>query len=58
MKAISHVEIQDQMEATRYPKILPLDFEIKANCHPEPAGTFTSPREKKIRWKLSFTKIR
>jgi hypothetical protein len=37
------------MEATRYLKILPLDFEIKANCYLEPAGIFTSPRKKKIR---------
>jgi hypothetical protein len=58
MKAIGHVEIQDQIEATRYLRILPLDFKIKANRHPKPAGIFTSPRKKKIRWKLSFTKIR
>ena len=49
IKAIGHVEIQDQIEATRYPKILPLDFKIKANCHPKPAGISTSPREEKIR---------
>jgi hypothetical protein len=48
MKAIGHVEIQDQMEATRYPKILPLDFKIKANRHPKPAGIFTSPRKKNL----------
>ena len=55
MKAIGHTEIQDRMEA-RHSKISPLDYEMKANRHLEPAGIFISPIEKKIGWKLSFTK--
>jgi hypothetical protein len=46
MKVIGHIEVQDQMEATRYPKISPLDYEMKANRHLEPTGIFTSPRRK------------